>query len=153
METNIDTPTNAYGIPLGLTTNGFGFPVDTCSRCDGSGQYSYNQRDGKRCFKCHGYGYTIANRAAKAWQAFQEAKAAAETIPTSEIKVGSIINIGTAKNVFVTVTEIEVTENWVYFTYGNGSRFMSASNGTVKTKIDFDPAPFIAMVKPSRNKH
>jgi tRNA(Ile2) C34 agmatinyltransferase TiaS len=25
-----------------------------CPRCGGTGEYSYNQRDGKRCFKCGG---------------------------------------------------------------------------------------------------
>ena len=29
---------------------------ENCSRCGGSGHYSYNQRDGSRCFKCNGRG-------------------------------------------------------------------------------------------------
>jgi hypothetical protein len=33
---------------------------ETCSRCGGSGEYSYNQRDGTRCFKCNGRRYTSA---------------------------------------------------------------------------------------------
>ncbi|GHV06463.1 hypothetical protein FACS1894217_05190 [Clostridia bacterium] len=28
--------------------------IQTCSRCGGSGHYSYNQIDGTRCFKCGG---------------------------------------------------------------------------------------------------
>lgn len=28
----------------------------TCTRCGGTGEYSYNPTDGKRCFKCKGAG-------------------------------------------------------------------------------------------------
>jgi DnaJ-class molecular chaperone len=28
-----------------------------CSRCGGSGNYSYNPLDGTTCFKCNGLGY------------------------------------------------------------------------------------------------
>lgn len=31
----------------------------TCSRCCGTGNYSYNQRDGTRCFKCNGLKYVL----------------------------------------------------------------------------------------------
>ena len=31
--------------------------VNVCSRCGGSGQYSWNERDGSRCFKCAGNKY------------------------------------------------------------------------------------------------
>ncbi len=30
-----------------------------CSRCDGTGHYSYNQIDGTRCFKCGGRKFTL----------------------------------------------------------------------------------------------
>lgn len=31
----------------------------TCSRCGGTGEYSFNMRDGKRCFKCNGSGVEL----------------------------------------------------------------------------------------------
>lgn len=31
--------------------------MNVCSRCGGSGEYSWNQRDGSRCFKCGGNKY------------------------------------------------------------------------------------------------
>jgi hypothetical protein len=34
-------------------------PLDTCSRCHGSGNYSYCQRYGTTCFKCGGSGKTL----------------------------------------------------------------------------------------------
>lgn len=30
-----------------------------CPRCNGTGEYSFNQRDGKRCLKCVGTGRTL----------------------------------------------------------------------------------------------
>ena len=30
---------------------------ETCSRCGGSGNYSYNPMNGTTCFKCNGLGY------------------------------------------------------------------------------------------------
>lgn len=34
--------------------------TDVCGRCGGSGQYSYNQIDGSRCFGCGGAGKVLA---------------------------------------------------------------------------------------------
>ena len=31
-----------------------------CNRCNGSGEYSYNQRSGRTCFKCAGTKYEVA---------------------------------------------------------------------------------------------
>jgi hypothetical protein len=41
--------------------------IETCSRCGGSGEYSYCQMYGTKCFKCHGTGkvYTKRGLAAK----------------------------------------------------------------------------------------
>lgn len=48
-------------------TSPFGFEVAVCSRCSGSGQYSYNQIDGSRCYGCGGSGkkHTKRGKAAK----------------------------------------------------------------------------------------
>ena len=43
--------------PLSLET-------ETCSRCGGSGQYSYCTMYGSRCFKCHGKGKVYTKRGA-----------------------------------------------------------------------------------------
>jgi hypothetical protein len=43
-----------------------------CTRCGGSGKYSFNKRDGDRCFGCHGVGNPLTEwglRAKKAWDA------------------------------------------------------------------------------------
>ena len=42
--------------------NKLGFEIETCSRCGGSGHFSYNQIDGSRCFKCGGAKVTYTKR-------------------------------------------------------------------------------------------
>ena len=51
---------------------GTSFETTTCSRCGGSGKYSYNQYDGDRCFGCAGSGITFSKRGAKARTKFYE---------------------------------------------------------------------------------
>jgi len=45
------------------------FETETCSRCGGSGEYSYCEMYGRTCFKCGGSGrmYTKRGLAARAW--------------------------------------------------------------------------------------
>jgi hypothetical protein len=44
------------------------FETKTCSRCYGSGKYSYCQMYGDTCFKCHGKGKVYTARALKAYE-------------------------------------------------------------------------------------
>lgn len=48
-------------------TNKLGFEIKTCSRCGGTGQYSFNQMHGSRCYGCGGdkVQYTKRGRAAR----------------------------------------------------------------------------------------
>ncbi len=38
------------------------FERETCSRCGGSGEHSYNPRDGYVCFKCGGRCVTLTKK-------------------------------------------------------------------------------------------
>lgn len=42
------------------------FEHTDCTRCGGSGHYSYNAMTGSRCFKCNGAGVTLTKRGAVA---------------------------------------------------------------------------------------
>jgi hypothetical protein len=42
------------------------FETKTCSRCAGSGSYSFNQIDGSRCYGCGGSGLQLTKRGAVA---------------------------------------------------------------------------------------
>ena len=46
---------------------------ETCPRCGGTGHYSYNQRDGTKCFKCWGKKYALP-RLSKKWIALVQAE-------------------------------------------------------------------------------
>jgi len=65
------------------------FEAKPCSRCGGSGEYSYCQSHGTRCFKCHGKGEVLTKRG----QAAQEHFNSLCVKPASEIKVGDIIRV------------------------------------------------------------
>lgn len=60
------------------------FETETCSRCNGSGKYSFCERYLDRCFKCAGSGVTYSKRGAAA-RAFYEQLC---TIPASQVKIG-----------------------------------------------------------------
>ncbi len=51
--------------------------MKTCSRCGGSGRFSWNQRDGDMCFKCRGTGYTFPKFTKKYLQQVRETYAGA----------------------------------------------------------------------------
>ena len=137
METTQNTETNAYG-----------FPVETCERCSGTGKFSFNERDGDRCFGCNGAGVKVHKRARKAWLAFLEAKKADAFRQASDIKVGDKL-ITNAKRVGE-VIEIRRNENNGHFTFVLHNNFNIGSSGTIPVQVhnpDFDPAPFLATIK------
>jgi len=68
-----------------MTTKGAPlFETETCSRCGGTGQYSYNQIDGSRCFGCSGRKVRLTKRgtAAQNWYHHHQMK------PLAELQVG-----------------------------------------------------------------
>lgn len=67
------------------------FDTEACSRCGGTGQYSYCQMHGTTCFKCSGkkVQQTRAGaRAFKAWLAFADAHC---TVAAKDVAIGSVI--------------------------------------------------------------
>jgi hypothetical protein len=65
------------------------FESKTCGRCGGSGEYSYCQSYGTRCFKCHGDGVVLTKRGHVAQRWFNEKRKK----PAIEVKVGERIVI------------------------------------------------------------
>jgi hypothetical protein len=68
-------------------TNTTGFEIETCSRCGGSGQYSYCQTHGTRCFKCGGGKVVLTKRGAAARAKYFELISK----KTKDIKVGDSV--------------------------------------------------------------
>lgn len=63
------------------------FETETCTRCGGSGHYSYCQMYGTTCFKCRGKGKTYSKRGESALAYARELR----TVPASDIQVGWLI--------------------------------------------------------------
>lgn len=61
----------------------------TCTRCGGSGKYSFNMMDGTRCYGCNGSGYMLTKRG-QAAQAFLNNM---RSRPVEELKVGDLVYI------------------------------------------------------------
>lgn len=83
------------------------FESKTCSRCAGSGSYSWNQRDGSRCFGCGGRGIVLTKRGAAA-QAFYTASVTvtmADLVPGDVIVLAGFDMLGIASE-HATVVEI-----------------------------------------------
>ncbi len=96
-----------------------GFPLVVCSRCDGCGEYSYNERDGTRCFGCGGDGWQIAKRAKPAWIAYiSEVKEQKETV-VRKLQVGDKI---VRKKVWCEVRSLTETDTEVGWTIVDGVR-------------------------------
>jgi len=68
-------------------TDKMGFEITECSRCGGTGQFSYCQAYGTMCFGCSGTGVVRTRRGTKAYNAFHKSMNA----PVSDIKVGDMI--------------------------------------------------------------
>lgn len=89
-------------------TNRYGFPIVTCSRCHGTGHFSFNTVDGTTCLKCGGNGRTIAKKAIPAWTAFKAAAKKMSEKIWGEVEVGDVVktNDGIAE-----VIAIELGDN------------------------------------------
>jgi hypothetical protein len=74
-------------------TNALGFEIKTCSRCGGSGQFSYNQIHGSKCYGCAGCGKQYTGRGKlvkKFWDDLCK-------IDPATVTVGQRIDTGMAK--------------------------------------------------------
>lgn len=85
-----------------------GFETVTCSRCGGSGHYSYCQMYGTTCFKCRGRKVVFTKRGAAAFDWYLKALSR----PAGELAVGDVIYeepdfvFHTHKGGFFRITEI-----------------------------------------------
>lgn len=59
----------------------------TCSRCGGSGSYSFNLMHGSKCYGCNGTGYKLTKRGSAAQQFFHDLA----KVKVSDLKVGDLV--------------------------------------------------------------
>jgi hypothetical protein len=93
-----------------------------CSRCGGSGNYSYCQMYGTTCFKCAGDGATLTARG-KAAQMFLNASRKRKA---GEFKLGDYYLMdgvpGFSRSEWIKVTEIQAAENGTLNLVGTNKR-------------------------------
>lgn len=63
------------------------FEHEPCTRCCGTGHYSYNTISGTKCFKCHGQKYSLTKRGRAAQDFLEELRKR----PAAEVKVGDLV--------------------------------------------------------------
>lgn len=63
------------------------FETETCGRCGGCGEYSYNQIDGSRCYGCLGTGRRLTKRGHAAKAHFQQLT----TMRGADIQAGMLV--------------------------------------------------------------
>jgi hypothetical protein len=83
-----------------------GFEMMTCSRCGGSGNYSYCQMYGSVCFKCHGKKVCYTAKGFVAASYYTESL----KVPASELVVGDLVQVDDffkGKIYFAPITEIK----------------------------------------------
>lgn len=72
--------------PIG-ETNRDGFEIETCGRCGGGGEYSFNLMHGSRCYGCGGSGKVFTKRGTAARTFYRELCMR----PVSELQVGEFV--------------------------------------------------------------
>ena len=106
-----------------MELNSYGFPIETCSRCHGTGHHSYNQITGTICFKCDGTGSTITKQANPAWIAFNANYKAMKEVITKNLIVGAFYRC-TCKGARKEVTSVVRTDEACGWQATNGVKTM-----------------------------
>jgi len=131
-----------------METNKFGFPIVPCSRCNGSGEYKYNQRTQRRCFKCDGKRTIVADHAQDAWNAFIDHATIISEPTTMQLTVGDLVR-HTKRDEFKTITAIHTSGNTTVFAgniplrcitieFDNGESFLTSEGHTWLRKFTRD---------------
>jgi DnaJ-class molecular chaperone len=100
------------------------FETEVCSRCHGSGKYSFCETYRDRCFKCAGDGKVLSKRGYAAQKHFIESC----SVPLSDLKVGDRIRVGSMTHsgnhfTFIsTITEISRSETPSFYSNGTESK-------------------------------
>lgn len=102
-----------------------GFPIQTCSRCGGSGSYSYCTMYGDRCFKCSGTGVVHTARAARAYADWQDALRRQCRPTVADLAVGDVVRQSKG-DAWRTVTGLEQTDRWAGKSLVDGQQVVTA---------------------------
>ncbi|UOF83048.1 hypothetical protein [Caudoviricetes sp.] len=136
----------------------FGFPVKNCTRCGGTGHYSFNMIDGTRCYGCGGTGFAPLNKKVRVARGeYLEAVRKAREPIARDLRPGDFILVDSKTNYplysknkecqFVEVAAVESAgqHDWLVITYVDGRSSPPTINACqiVRRKADIDPAPWV----------
>lgn len=149
----------------------YGFPLQVCGRCGGSGKHSYNQLHGDVCYGCNGHGVRHTRKAHKEFQAWSYALKRQREAMGDSLQVGDELAILAATGVMSTkvvgwhkIVSIEIQDvecgwsisfdedgieqrtptGWVMLiTFDDGERIQSSTNAIFRRKGWVDPAPYV----------
>ena len=79
------------------------FERQHCTRCGGSGRYSFNLMDGDKCYGCNGQRITLTKRGAAAQKWLKEMR----QVQVKDLKVGDRIRSGGLKFTIQKITQQE----------------------------------------------
>lgn len=101
------------------------FETDVCSRCHGTGKYSFNLVDLDLCYGCNGTGWKYTKRGAKQYQYYKDA----QLVPVLSVEIGQKIEFERGKWM-----RVESMEPWEQMSHRNGER--TIERGAVLTGKD-----------------
>lgn len=87
----------------------FRFTTTECTRCGGTGRYSYTQLEGDRCRGCLGTGKRHDRAGKLASAAYEAWKTETYTVAASAVRPGDRILMTYPRRVWATVTEVTTT--------------------------------------------
>ena len=158
-------------------TDRYGFPVEVCGRCGGSGQFSYNQIDGSRCYGCDGKKVRHTRKARTQFQSWAADLKAIRRATGASLQVGDELAIVKCTGIFTekvvgwhTITQIDHTGEecgwsisidpatgsevrtptaWrMLVTFDDGELAHTSTNSLFRRKGWIDPAPYVAKSQP-----
>lgn len=89
----------------------FGFPLDECERCLGTGEHSFHIKAGNRCFGCSGSGLVRTKKAKREYLKWLQAVHTCRATRVGEVQVGDKMSVArhaqSTRNEWATVVKVE----------------------------------------------
>lgn len=129
----------------------YGFSLKICTRCGGTGEYSYNKIDGTRCYGCGGSGWQFKNRKVKkAYEEFQKAQKRVRMPIAIELQPGDRVTQDFNNSCIpyknaewkIVVQVVPVSAGLVRIEYSDGSQECESERLMYVRDAQVDPIPY-----------
>jgi hypothetical protein len=125
-----------------MHTNKHGFEIETCGRCGGSGEYSFNLLDGKRCYGCQGKGVKFTKRGRAAYDFCSKGF----TVKWSEVEPGQkVFESGGWRTVTDIADAIDKYPGGIYVSFGPDFGLFTSKDFEVKVFHKMESARLAAI--------